>query len=309
MGACQNFSALLPTSTPQYRDLESSLAGFTKFPIENDLYPPILHMKGWQQPIPLDGPVTTAGLEDSPFITPDGQTLYYFFTPSIHVPPGEQVLDGVTGIYSSRLVEGEWEKPERVNLQDEGELSLDGCHFVSRDEIWFCSIREGNLREIDIWRAKFIDGRWQEWENAGEQLNLDYMVGELHLSADGKSLYYHTDALEGLGGKDLWVTRWEEGRWTEPENIAAVNSVVDEGWPFLSTDGKTLWFSRFYQGTPAIFRSQLVDGRWGDPELVISQFAGEPTLDNAGNLYFVHHFVVDGEIKDADIYVAYKTVD
>ena len=135
------------------------------------------------------------------------------------------------------------------------------------------------------------------------------MVGELHLSSDGKSLYYHSNRPGGYGGLDIWVTTQEGGVWTEPENLSAVNTTADEGWPFLSSDGKTLWFTRPYQGSPGIFRSQLVGGHWNEPELVVSQFAGEPTLDDAGNLYFVHHYIIGGEIKDADIYTAYKIED
>jgi len=37
--------------------------------------------------------------------------------------------------------------------------------------------------------------------------------------------------------------------------------------------------------------------------LIVSRFAGEGTLDEAGNLYFKHHFH-DGEAIEADIYVA-----
>ena len=59
-------------------------------------------------------------------------------------------------------------------------------------------------------------------------------------------------------------------------------------------------------GTPAIFRSEQANGVWGEPELIVSQFAAEPTLDDAGNLYFVHHFFEDGMMMEADIYVAYR---
>jgi len=41
------------------------------------------------------------------------------------------------------------------------------------------------------------------------------------------------------------------------------------------------------------------------PELVISQFAGEPSVDANGNIYFVHYFYRDGRMIEADIYVAY----
>jgi hypothetical protein len=57
-------------------------------------------------------------------------------------------------------------------------------------------------------------------------------------------------------------------------------------------------------GTTAVFRSNLGPSGWETPELIVSQFAGEPTLDNDGNLYFVHHYFRDGVMIEADIYVA-----
>ena len=74
----------------------------------------------------------------------------------------------------------------------------------------------------------------------------------------------------------------------------------------LAQDGEELWFTRFYRGSPAIFRSVMVGGEWQGPELIVSQFAGESTMDNAGNLYFTHHYYRDGEMIEADIYVARK---
>lgn len=273
---------------------------------QDDLYPPVLHSDEWYPPVPLPAPVNTAGAEDSPFITPDGQTLYFFFTPDPVVPPGQQMLDGVTGIYVSQRQGDGWSQPQRVWLNPPGELSLDGCQFVQGEEMWFCSVRKGNYREIDIWTARYKDGAWGDFQNAGEQLNVDYSLGELHLSADGSLLYYHSDRPGGLGGYDLWLTRRLDEGWRQPVNLAALNTPETEGWPFLSQDGHELWFLRWYQGSPAIYRSIGEGENWSEPELILSQFAGEPSLDRDGNLYFVHHYYQDDEMLEADIYVAYK---
>ena len=39
---------------------------------------------------------------------------------------------------------------------------------------------------------------------------------------------------------------------------------------------------------------------------VVSSLAGKPTLDDAGNLYFVHHYYTAGigSMTEADIYLA-----
>ncbi|MBI5157326.1 MAG: PD40 domain-containing protein [Acidimicrobiia bacterium] len=284
--------------------LEALPPGATKVTPTDDIYPPVLHSTEWMEPEPMAGPINTAGAEDSPFVTPDGATMYFFFTPDAAAAPEDQLSDGVTGIWVSHLVAGSWDEPQRVVTAAEGVESLDGCPFVDDGIMWFCSARAGGFRPIDIYLSHLVDGEWSVGETAGATLNRDYDVGELHLAASGQELYFHSPRPGGAGDFDIWVTRLVEGTWVEPVAVTAVNTDGREGWPYLSPDGSELWFTRIHEGAPAIFRSLLSAGEWSEPELVVSRFAGEPTLDAAGNLYFVHHFVVDGRIIEADIYVA-----
>jgi hypothetical protein len=271
-----------------------------------DSFPPYLHSDKYQTPVPLGSGINTAGGEDSAFVMPDGNTLYFFFTADVNVPAEKQVIDRVTGVYVSHKQDDQWLPAERVILQDEGKLSMDGAVCVQGNTMWFASVRPWNLREIDIWTADFKDGHWQNWQNAGKKLNVDYEMGEMHITADGNEIYFHSSRAGGKGGYDIWITRKVNGEWQEPENVSIVNTPDTDGWPFITQDGNELWFLRTYQGTPAIFVSYKVDGQWSTPELIISQFAGEPSVDNAGNIYFVHHFYKDGKMIEADIYVAYR---
>lgn len=271
---------------------------------ELDNYPPILHSDEYEEPIPMPYPINTKGAEDSPFITPDGNNFYVWFTPDPNIPVVEQLTDGVTGIYWSKKANGVWQEPERVILNDD--LSLDGCLFVQGNEMWFCSARVGNKRELDLWTAELVGGKWSNWENTGEPINLEYAVGEMHITSDGTQMYYHSERVGGKGGYDIYLIEKVNGEWHPPESVEAVNTEEYEGWPFVTEDGNELWFTRVYLGTPAIYKSKNLNGTWQDPELILSQFAGEPTLDNEGNLYFAHHFYENGTMLEADIYVAYK---
>lgn len=273
---------------------------------ELDILPPKLHSSAYQAPIPLDDGVNTAGGEDSAFILPDGKTIYFFFTPDVNVPAEKQLLDGVTGIWVSRNNGSKWSQSERVLLQDRTELALDGCVFVWGNELWFGSARKGNYRSIDIWKANFADGKWSNWQNAGEKLNLDYEAGEFHITADGSEMYFHSGRAGGKGAYDIWMTKLINGEWQDPISIDAVNTSENEGWPFITQDGRELWFTRFYMGSPSIFVSKKFDSNWSKPELILSQFAAEPSRDTAGNIYFTHHFFKDNKMIEADIYVAYR---
>lgn len=272
---------------------------------ETDFHPPILHSGEYEQPVPLEGPINTAGAEDSAFYAADRNEFYFFFTPDPGIPVEDQLLDGVTGIYVSQVVDGVFQKPERVFLQKQGKLALDGCEFVQGDTMWFCSVREG-YTDVNLFRAEFKGGRWQDWEYL-EKLNQEYNVGEMHISQDKTEMYFHRPSQGEGSDYDIFVSRFENGEWQEPESVGAVNSLQYDGWPYLTPDGNELWFTRTYQGSPAIYRSIKIGSEWQKPELIISQFAGEPNLDSRGNIYFTHHYYDERfEMIEADIYVARK---
>jgi hypothetical protein len=153
---------IMPTPTVLPRH-ETIPIDSVKMSPETDLFPPVLHSPDWEAPVPVPGLINTSGAEDSPFIAPDGNTLTFFFTPDVEVPAEKQLLDGVTGIYISHKVDGEWTEPERIVLIETGDLSLDGCQFIQGNIMWFCTARIGNLRSIDLWTAEFVDGVWMNW--------------------------------------------------------------------------------------------------------------------------------------------------
>ena len=186
-------------------------------------------------------------------------------------------------------------------LQDPGKLSLEGCGFLLNEVIWFCTAREG-LTGLHWFTAEYSNGVWRDWQIS--DFDPTYEVGELHIREN--ELYFHSARAGGLGGTDIWMSRLVDGDWQQPHNIAALNTVENEGMPYVTPDGQELWFNRRYQGSPAVFRYARENGEWQPAELVISQFAGEPTLDPDGNIYFVHHFFSDGTMIEADIYVAYR---
>jgi len=299
------------TQPPSEKQREDYLpSDVSKGTPEGDAFPPVVQCEGWEQPVPLPGEVNTLGAEDSPFITPDGKTLYFFFTPDVRRPAEEQLVDGVTGLWVSDCVDGQWRKARRVVLHDD--VSLDGAQVVRDGVMWFASVRRGNLGEIDWYIAHWRQGAWRDWENAGPEINEVLTPGELHLSADGTTMFFGSDREGGFGGRDIWYAERDGDQWGQPINLgSAINTEGFEDQPFITPDGREMWFtgsSRLGRPGPAVFRSvRREDGSWGPAEEVISSFAGEPTLDAEGNIYFVHHFFTpDMEMVEADIYVAYR---
>ncbi|MFO7660446.1 MAG: hypothetical protein R6V77_06000 [Candidatus Cloacimonadaceae bacterium] len=288
-------------SYPNVTREEKIPADIVKRTPQTDHHPPIMHSTEFNNPIPLSLVVNTAGAEDSPFITPDGNTLYFFFTPDVRIPPNQQLFDDVSGVWVTTKTGDVWSVPQRVWLQKPGKLALDGAVCVQNDEMWFCSAREG-YTGVNMFTADRINGLWKNWKYAGDRLMNEIQIGEVHIY--NNDLYFHSCRVGGLGSNDIWLTTRTGNLWSDPVNLQSVNSATDDILPFVSSDGNELWFTRTYQGSPAVYRSKKMNNTWSNPELIVSQFAGEPTLDNAGNLYFVHHFYEYGVMIEADIYVA-----
>jgi len=301
-----------PESTPveeQEEEVYTPPSRYSKIPDdlvkiypEDDLSPPVSESDEYYDPVPVPGLVNTPGGEDSSFVLPNGETLYFFFTPDVREPVEKQVTDEVTGIYVSKLVDDEWSEPTRVLLQDPDKLAMDGCEVIIDDLMYFCSAREG-YTGLHWFKAELVEDEWSNWVCVDDWMKtFEHEVGELYITSDLQSLYFHSAREGSKGLRDIWVSEWTDGEWGEPVNIEAVNSESDEGWPCLSPDGTELWISRDY----GVWRSKLVDGEWSEPERMFFPLCGEATVDSMGNVYFTHHFF-DGDVMlEADIYVAYK---
>jgi len=280
-----------------------------KMTVADDLYKPVVHSTGWTAPVPMPGPINTAGAEDSPFITPDGSRFFFFFTPDVNVPVQKQLIDKVTGIWWCQKSGDTWTEPEKIVLS--ADTALDGAEFVQGNTMWFASIRAGNLGEIDYYTSEYANGKWGSVTNAGSQINVDYDIGEMHISADGDTMYFHAAKSATNSDMDIWQTTKTSSGWSQPVQVPGLSTGTMEGYPFVTQDGNEIWYTGWstqgYQG-PAIFRCVKSETGWGAPEEIISNFAGECTLDSEGNIYFVHHYYgSNGSMIEADIYVAYNS--
>lgn len=128
--------------------------------LQTDKNPPVLHSEDWETPQPLPAPIDAEGDELSPFITLAGDELYYFYTPDLSVSEAKQALDGISGTYYSKKVDGVWSEPQKLLLST-GD-TLDGCIYTDGQTLWFCSRRDGNYEDVDFYTAVWVDGAWGE---------------------------------------------------------------------------------------------------------------------------------------------------
>jgi outer membrane protein OmpA-like peptidoglycan-associated protein/tetratricopeptide (TPR) repeat protein len=99
----------------------------------------------WGQPVRLDSTINTLEQEKSPFIHPDGQTLY--FTSRGHVGMGDFDI-----FFSRKQPDGKWGKPENIGYPI-NTVGNEGAVFVSLDgsTAYISVTKEGGYGKSDIY--------------------------------------------------------------------------------------------------------------------------------------------------------------
>ncbi|UHG91700.1 OmpA family protein [Spirosoma oryzicola] len=98
------------------------------------------------------------------------------------------------------------------------------------------------VNKLKLYSARQENGMWVDVEEL--PFNSDeYSVGHPTLSRDEQLLYFASDMPGGFGGTDLYVSRFQNGKWGRPVNLGqTVNTKGNELFPFVD-DAGNLYFS------------------------------------------------------------------
>ena len=183
--------------------------------------------------------------------TADGRRAYFVSARPVDGKPRD---DG--DIWTiEREAGGQWSEPRHVtelsSPTDEWfpTLTADGT-------IYFGSDRPGGVGGTDIWRARFVNGKFQPPENLGAPVNSKGDEIEPFISADEQTLIIAArNRGDAVGAYDVYVAKRNGQHWDTPRHPGPpINST---GWDFaprLSPDGKIFIFTSNRR-----FESQAVD--------------------------------------------------
>ncbi|MEO8762213.1 MAG: OmpA family protein, partial [Bacteroidia bacterium] len=102
-------------------------------------------------------------------------------------------------------------------------------------------------------------------------INEKIFQNHISISKDGKTIYFSSEHKDGLGGLDIYkLEKQADGTWTKATNLGnVINTDENDGSPFISEDGKTLYFSsKGHNGFGGydIFKSTFNGTSWSEPE-------------------------------------------
>ncbi len=203
-------------------------------------------------------PVNSRFSDYRPVISGDGNTLVF-----------TRKLPFYDAVFYTRKENGTWSPP--INLTPQlgidqdfysSSLSYDGktLYLYKNDQY------DGN-----IYISKFTDGQWSRVIRLNDHINTKYWESHACVTKDGKTLYFTSNRKGGQGGLDIYISRLDSsGDWGPAENLGPIiNTSYNEETPFITADGKTLFFSsygHYNMGGYDIFYSNLLEnGEWSVP--------------------------------------------
>ncbi|MCX2744452.1 hypothetical protein OO013_11275 [Mangrovivirga sp. M17] len=97
---------------------------------------------------------------------------------------------------------------------------------------------------------------WHDPTPLPEHINIGNTMNPKILS-DNKTLIFSSDRPGGKGGMDLYITRYEDGVWTTPINIDAINTPGDDLFADVPGKGDIIYFTKKVDNYPQIWMAKL----------------------------------------------------
>jgi len=227
--------------------------------------------------------VNTQYAEHSPVISSDDKTLIYTTRANPADIPGLQqraagkkslAADGeyFEGIVETHRIDADnWEKPRSLStvLNSKGHDASDQLFDNDTKMLMYRDDENGDV----FVASKQAGGDWGAPTKLNSNINSKAYEGDAYITPDGLTLYFSTARYSEDGNLDLYYsTRTSGGDWGPAKSLGStINTKYDEDSPYISRDGRTLYFSSRGHNTMGdydIFQSKYdsIGHKWGRPE-------------------------------------------
>jgi len=197
------------------------------------------HLVGgkWSPPEVL--PFSGQYRDTDPVLSPDGKTMLF----ASHRP-----VDGVDRhhlyIWRVRKTEKGWSDAEKLEGPVNDGFNQVFCSIARNGNLYFASSRKGG--GYDMYRSRLVNGKYQEAEDLGPNLNdPSIWTFESTVAPDESYLLIGSFGRQpSYGSSDIYISYNQSGVWSKPKNLGPViNSTARDYSPRISGDGKWLLYT------------------------------------------------------------------
>ncbi len=210
------------------------------------------------------------------------------------------------GIFKYAYKNDKWNGPELIQFG----RNIDAYHpvlSIDNETLYFNSRSSPDSTNTsiphNIWFSKKTASGWSSAEML-KGINSERYDSYPSL-AKNNNLYFNSDRAGGMGGMDIYVSNYVNGKYQVPINLQNLNSDQVENDLVVDPEEKFIVFNRYIDSTKTIdlYISFREGNDWGKPiplDKINSPTKWEltPTLSPEGNYFF---YELDGKIMQVDL--------
>jgi hypothetical protein len=196
-------------------------------------------------------------------LSPDGQQIVYSRNQEVNAKrKNVYELSNHLGLYFAEFEKGDW-VPKGEFPYNHPKYSITApCYSSDGRFLYFASDHPEGYGGRDLYRSERKGEVWGEPINLGPEINTSGNEAYPFIAANG-DLFFASDGHAGLGGKDIFLSRYDDGQWMSPIHLdyplnseeddfgLVTNGDFSEG--FLSTNReKSDDIYRFYTHIPQL---------------------------------------------------------
>lgn len=254
-----------------------------------------VHLYDVQEIAKLDENVNSEYLDYAPVISQEEDILLF----CSRRPPGKK--KHVDGLYyedifytTKRIGENQWAEAQIID-KSSGYITKEINDGKSHEAPVSISPDGQTLyiyKENSIWKStKDEDGKWSVPMRMNQNVNIGQANPSIFITPNETEMFIVSMGVaDSYGQRDLYYSKkGEDGRWMKPVNMGPkINTPYKEDAPYLSKDGKTLYFAsqgHNSMGGFDIFRTvRDENGEWGEPQNI-----GTPVNSAGDDIYYVEN--------------------
>jgi outer membrane protein OmpA-like peptidoglycan-associated protein len=167
-----------------------------------------------------DGPVTFNSRRD---------TIYFSRNQDVTGKLSEiSSMRNKLGIFSAVLIDDQWTKVRDLRINNEWYNITTPCLSPDGKKLYFASDKPGGYGGSDLYYSLWKGGRWENPVNLGPVINSKGNESYPFIDPAGE-LFFSSDGRAGLGGKDIYFSKYIDTTWLEPVRLdPPINSKYDD---------------------------------------------------------------------------------
>jgi len=204
----------------------------------------------WTEAVTL--PFSGNDFDMDPCLSCDGGKLFFGSTRF----NGKHNVSGCDIWISDRDERNNWSEPYLIDSKINTPGNESSPCLSAGGTLYFHSKKHKGNGGIDIFKSELVNGEYGKPENLGDAVNSSYNDFDAFIPQDESYIIFCSERRKGsYGNGDLYISfRNNDGTWTDAVNMGReINSKAIDYSPFVSPDGKFLFFSSYRNNTGSIY--------------------------------------------------------